>query len=369
MSAGAPRLVVVGGGILGTMHALEGVRRGYEVVQLDRDAQPRGASARNFGLVWVSGRAKGAELDLALRARERWEEVALVAPGAGFRPAGSLTLARSPGEVAVLEEAASRPDAGLRGLELLTAGEARALVPAVRGEVLAALHCRRDALVEPRAVLGALRDALDASGAYRFLPGLHAVEPEPHAVRDHRGALHEGDLVVCCPGASPGGFAADHLAAAPLRRVRLQMRETEPFAGEVATAIADGDSLRYYPAFAGPARDALAPQEPVAARWRAQLLLVQRRSGHLTVGDTHAYDEPFPFDVADEPARHLGEVASRLLGGALPPVERRWSGVYAEVTDGGLYHRAELAPGVVVVTGAGGRGMTLAPAIAEETFA
>ena len=44
MTAGTPRLVVVGGGVIGTMHAVEGVRRGYEVVQLERDVTPRGAS-------------------------------------------------------------------------------------------------------------------------------------------------------------------------------------------------------------------------------------------------------------------------------------------------------------------------------------
>jgi len=33
-----------------------------------------------------------------------------------------------------------------------------------------------------------------------------------------------------------------------------------------------------------------------------------------------------------------------------------------------LYHRSEVDPGVVLVTGPGGRGMTCSPAIAEETF-
>jgi len=137
----------------------------------------------------------------------------------------------------------------------------------------------------------------------------------------------------------------------------------------VPTALADGDSLRYYPAYAGAAAEALAPQDPVAAAWRAQLLLVQRLTGHLTVGDTHSYDEPFAFDVDDAPYRHLLHVAAELLGGPLPPVERRWAGVYSEVTDPGLlYYRAEVAPGVVVVTGPGGRGMTMSPAIAEESF-
>jgi glycine/D-amino acid oxidase-like deaminating enzyme len=37
-------------------------------------------------------------------------------------------------------------------------------------------------------------------------------------------------------------------------------------------------------------------------------------------------------------------------------------------TGGALYYRAEAEPGVILVTGPGGRGMTCSPAIAEETF-
>ena len=50
---------------------------------------------------------------------------------------------------------------------------------------------------------------------------------------------------------------------------------------------------------------------------------------------------------------------------------RRWAGVYSQMTDpsGAVpYFRVELGAGVQVVTGPGGRGMTLAPATAEETF-
>ena len=53
----AHRVIIVGGGVLGTMHAVEACRRGWEVVHLEADAGPRRASVRNFGLVWVSGRA------------------------------------------------------------------------------------------------------------------------------------------------------------------------------------------------------------------------------------------------------------------------------------------------------------------------
>ena len=93
--------MIVGGGILGTMHAVMARQRGFDVVHLEREPEARGASVRNFGLVWVSGRRAGPELALALRARELWESIAARAPGAGFRPAGSLTLASDEAELRV----------------------------------------------------------------------------------------------------------------------------------------------------------------------------------------------------------------------------------------------------------------------------
>jgi FAD dependent oxidoreductase TIGR03364 len=369
MSQAYRRLVVVGGGILGTMHALEGVQRGYEVVHLERDERPRGASVRNFGLVWVGGRQSGKELALALRARERWADIGRRAPRTGFRPCGSVTIASTPGELAVLEDVAARDDAAVRGFRLLDPDEVRDANPAVVGKVLGGLFCVHDAAVEPRDTLAALRELCSTIGTYRYLPGRHVLEIDDGAVRDQTGQRHEADLVVCCIGAEAGGIFAELLKTAPLRRVRLQMLETTPYRTEISTALADGDSLRYYPAYAGETLDRLEPQDDLPASWAAQLLLVQRRGGHLTIGDTHRYAEPFEFDLHTAPYAHLLGVAERLLGEPLA-VERYWEGIYSQVTDERLiYLRWEVAPGVVVVTGPGGRGMTMSPAIAEETFA
>ena len=43
------------------------------------------------------------------------------------------------------------------------------------------------------------------------------------------------------------------------------MMQTAPLAERLTTAVADGDSLRYYPAYDLPARGLLPPQGPVAA--------------------------------------------------------------------------------------------------------
>ena len=98
-----------------------------------------------------------------------------------------------------------------------------------------------------------------------------------------------------------------------------------------------------------------------------QLLCVQRPHGGLTIGDTHEYEQPFPFDVQEDPYAYLTEVVEELLGRPLPPVRRRWAGVYASASTRPAGLQDSPDDGVWVITGPGGRGMTLGPALAEQT--
>jgi FAD dependent oxidoreductase TIGR03364 len=364
------RVTIVGGGILGTAHALEAVGRGHEVVQLEREAEARGATVRNFGLIWVSGRATD-ELAVTLRARELWDKLGAEIPGIGFRPAGSLTLLRTEREVAVADEVVTRLDADCRGFTLLDEDRVRALNPALRGEYLAGLHCSLDAAVESRQALPAMREYMAATGRYTFLPHTEARSVDGQTVIDDRGARHDGDLALVCAGAAHGGLVRELAGDLPVRRVRLQMMQTEPLGEPLTTAIADGDSFRYYPGYAGPALHELQrneSQESVATEHRMQLLCVQRLHGGLTIGDTHEYDQPFAFDVSEAPYAYLVDVVEQFLGRALPPIRQRWAGVYSQCVDPHqLVCRTSLDDGVWVITGPGGRGMTLGPAIAEQT--
>ncbi|MFF0743137.1 TIGR03364 family FAD-dependent oxidoreductase [Streptomyces sp. NPDC004111] len=366
------RVIVVGAGVVGTMHAWQAVERGHEVVQIERESEARGASLRNFGQIWVSGRAGGEELDTALRARELWEGIGARVPELGFRPNGSLTPVRTELELGVAESVLARDDAAARGYKLLTADEARAVNPALRGDFLGALYCERDAAVEPRTAQLALKLALLESGRYTFLGGREVREVVGEgSVRDDHGVVHRGDHVVLCTGAWLGGLVRELVPDLPVRRVRLQMMQTEPLGEPLTTSVADGDSFRYYPAYAGEALDALnagQAQTATAAAHKMQLLMVQRRDGGLTIGDTHEYEHPFRFDVEEEPYEHVQAVAESFLGRPLPKIRRRWAGVYAQCTDKSrVVHREQVRSGVWLVTGPGGRGMTCSPAIAEKT--
>jgi FAD dependent oxidoreductase TIGR03364 len=365
------RVVVVGGGVFGTMHALFALARGASVVHLERDAVPSGATVRNFGLIWVSGRAVGRELTLALRARELWEDVAADVPDVGFRANGSITLINDVRELEVAQRAMLRSDADAREFELLSSDEVRRRNPALRGDFSCGLYCGRDAAVESRSALGALRTYMENTGRYEFLPRTELAGVVDHAAIDHRGVHYAGDHVVLCLGATLSGFAAELFEDEPLRKVRLYMAETEPLQESLTTSVANGDSFRYYPGFAEFAREYLEDQTSPAADFAIQLLCQQRLHGGLTIGDTHEPEVPGLFETLDRPMDVIEAAARLVIGPATPRIERRWSGVYHQLVDPApdvIYFRKQVARGVSAITGAGGRGMTLAPAIAEESF-
>ncbi|MGD0851868.1 MAG: FAD-dependent oxidoreductase [Acidimicrobiales bacterium] len=365
------RVVVVGGGVFGTMHALFALVRGASVVHLERDAVPSGATVRNFGLIWVSGRAPGRELSLALRARELWEDVATDVPGIGFRANGSITLIDDVRELEVAQRAMMRGDADARQFELLSADEVTQRNPALQGVFSSGLYCGRDAAVESRSALGALRTFMENSGRYEYLPRRELVGVVDHAAIDHRGTHYAGDHVVLCLGATLSGFAAELFEGEPLRKVRLYMAETEPLGQSLTTSVANGDSFRYYPGFSEFAAEFLEEQPSPAADFAIQLLCQQRLHGGLTIGDTHEPELPGLFETLDRPMDIIEAAARRVIGSAMPRIERRWSGVYHQLADPApdtIYFRKQVARGVSAITGAGGRGMTLAPAIAEESF-
>jgi hypothetical protein len=366
------KVLIVGGGVIGTMHAYLALKAGHLVVQCERDAIAQSASVRNFGLIWVSGREKGTELELALRSRVLWEEIGNEIGTIGFRPNGSLTVATDEKVWKLVNDAANMPDADARGFELLTKEELQKLEPALAGNYFGALRCTQDAAVEPNLLFIGFREYLLKNPNYKWVPNFEVVEASHSDTGNHvlnsKGEKISGDYLIICAGAMHAGFLSDHLTSAPIRKVHLQMAATEPQKYKVGHSLADGDSLRYYPAFKDLDLASLNPQSEIASKYHMQLLLVQRLDGPMTIGDTHEYVEPFTHEIDEAPYDHLLDVIQGIFGGAKPRIQKRWSGVYSQSTSKDIYFRKEIAPQTVVVTGGGGRGNTLSAAIAEETF-
>jgi len=366
------KILVVGGGIIGTTHARAALKEGHEVLHLERDSVPQSASVRNFGLIWVSGRKSGDELDVAIRAREIWEEIHRENAELIFRGNGSLTLAKNEAELRVMEECLSKSDARLRKWDILGKKETQKINPALRGNFMASLWCPLDGAVEPDSVLTSLRKHLSKNPNYIWRNSVEVVDIKSSGDRvtavAKSGEVFEADFLIHCPGADHSSLFKEQFDTAPIRKVYLQMMSTAPFDEEITTSIADGDSMRYYPGYDVPSLSKLPPQHPIAEQNHMQLLLVQRADKTITIGDTHAYEEPFPFKLEEPPYQYLHDIASELFGTKLPAITHRWSGVYSQQTEGGVCDRRRIATNIISVTGPGGRGNSLAPAIAETTL-
>lgn len=367
-------IIIIGGGILGAQHALLALELGHSVTLIERDPYPRSASVRNFGLVWLSGRRPGPEMDLARRSRTRWEHVARDVSGIDFRPAGSLTCARTDEEVDLLTAYTAQAES--RGLDvaLLSPEQIRKVAPAVRGNVRAAAFCRDDAIVEPRFAAPTLMRHIASHPKAHVDTELTATafHATNFGVRvDTTAGPRTGDVLIGCPGAEHHGLFSELLENQPLIRCRLEMLETAPLPlGGLPVALADGDSMRYYPGFSElPEAATLPPADPLVQEQKLQLLVAPRLDGTLTIGDSHLYDEPFSFDLTEKVANHWLATLEDLLGAPAPAVTRRWSGVYSKYTGGdGPYLRVNPLPNVHVVTGVAGMGMTVSAGVALDTM-
>ncbi len=364
-------VAIIGAGIFGTMHAYFALKKGFQVTLIERDAKPLSASVRNFGMVAVGGRAAGVELAAALRARELWGEIASEHQGLTFRPSGSIVVALNDNHLSVMSEVAQYPDSEQRGWKVVDAAEARELNPGLRGNIAGGLYCSTDAVVEPNTVLDELRDTLMNQPFFTYLPGNEAIAVKEFGkevrIQLKNGAVIAADQVLVVPGADHSTLFSEELAKAPLRRVFLQMARLENPGFEVTTSIASFDSLRFYPGYQGPPIENLEPVRPLVKEMVMQLLLQQRVDGSLTMGDTHIYDEPFPHEMREDCYDLLLDDVASIIG-IRPKILTRWQGIYSQNTTGEVCIRLRPSERVRVVTGPGGRGNTLSPAIAEETI-
>jgi glycine/D-amino acid oxidase-like deaminating enzyme len=362
-----PRVLIVGGGILGTAHALEAVRRGFDVEQFEAEAEPRASTARSPGALHFSWAAGPLDLELSRRSARAWGELAGTDHGGFLRSTGSDVVAVTEHEFDVLQHLLARPDAADRRWELLEPSQVRRSNPAVRGAILGSLHSDLDVVVEPRAALDRLRSHLAGLDAFRFRGGREVRDFGADSITDATGRVHRGDLVVLCPGIRSDLATSALRQPSVLRPVRLQVAQTEPLAAVLAAPVSDvAAPLRHG---LGGDVEPLPPQtDPLVGEVELRLTCVQRPGGALTVGEARTMEEPFDFDVAERPTKLLLGRLEEVLGCPVPPVARQWTGTVRECVDGRLWFREVLDDTVALVTGADQRGITLAPVIAEETF-
>ena len=370
-------LLVVGAGIVGLAHAWAGVKRGWRVVVVERDAACIGASIRNFGFVTVTGQQRGAHWRRARRSRDLWAELA---PQAGLRieHAGLLLAARCVESEALLD-AFLATEMG-EGCERIGAADATARQPGLRAEGASGHDRLLGALYSPHELRVESRDAIPRIAAwlaerhgveFRFGESVLAVEA-PH-VRSSR-ASYRAERVVVCSGAELHGLFADRWTPHALSLCQLQMLRVRPPSGFRLNAalMADLSLVRYegYAALpeAQPLRRRLSAERPDALAHGIHLIAVQSADGTLVVGDSHHYGPVLPPFASEAVDRLILDELHRQL--ALPSLEvvERWTGVYpVSASAPCLVEAPDERTRLVMVTS--GTGASTAFGLAEEVVA
>lgn len=371
MSAGKADLAVIGGGIIGLAHAYAAAKRGLRVVLFERHGKARGASVRNFGLVWPIGQPPGEMHALAMRSRELWVEI-LEATGLPFDATGSLHVAYRADEANVAQEfAAAGPGLGY-DVRWIGATEASSKSPAlVKNGLLGGLFSPAEMTVDPRLVATRIPAFLaERYGVIlRYGCAVRSIALPEISAGDETWQV---DRALLCGGDDYESLYPGFFSHAGLTRCKLQMLRTapQPDAWKLGPALAGGLTLRYYPTFdicpsLGALKRRIAEESPEHDRWGIHVMLSQTPAGEITIGDSHEYG--LDVDIFDK--REIDDLILGYLGmfAALPNPEivQRWHGVYAKHPEI-PYFTASPEPGVRIITVTSGIGMTLSFGLGEK---
>lgn len=365
-------VAVVGGGIVGLAHALAVAKTGARVVLFDRDDRAVGASIRNFGLLWPIGQAAGT-YGRALRSREIWLDV-IKRAGLWHAEAGSLHVARSRDELDVLEEfLETRPDVREAGCRLLTPREvAERSDVVVQDGLRAALWSPAEINVDPRQAIPGVAEVLgrDFGVDLRFGTAVRGISLP---IVETTAGDWRAERVYVCGGNEFQALYPEVFAAAGIRRCKLQMMRTAPQPGgwALGPTLCAGLTLLHYAAFAHctsltTLRRRFDDELPFHREHGIHVLVSQTAAGEVTIGDSHDYAGTHdPFEREDVNQAILGYFHG-FASVPDPEIAERWHGVYPSLPDGGTELVVRPEPGVTVINGLGGAGMTLSFGLAEE---
>lgn len=194
--------VVCGAGILGLTIARELIAAGYDdIIIFDKEDRPgRHASGRNSGVLHAGiyydpGTIKAR---MCLEGNRRMQAYC-EERGLPLFKSGKVIVARQESELATLDELKRRAEANGARVEMLDQAGLAEIEPNAR-TVERALYSPLTAVVDPGAILAALREELEHSGKVRFFFDTRFIAPRPGAVRTSQGDIGYG-LFINAAGA------------------------------------------------------------------------------------------------------------------------------------------------------------------------
>lgn len=366
--------IVIGAGIVGLATARALATRGYKVTVFERNERAVGASIRNFGMIWPIGQPNGTLFERAMLSRGIWKQVAAEA-GIWHDEVGSLHLAYHDDELQVMTKYADL-NKSVRDCALLSPAEAFAKSPAVNPDGLkGALWSGTEMIVEARAAIGQVAAYLAEKHGVTFYWNTAISAINDTEVRSG-SRTWQADEVFVCGGAEFETLYPELFAEAPLTKCKLQMMRlaAQPDGLRIGPSLCGSLSMIHYPGFgAAPSLPALKAryedQYAEYLKWGIHVMVSQNHLGELTVGDSHEYalaHDPFDKEFINRMILDYLATFTRFKNNQ---VVQTWNGIYPKLTNGQTELVLEPEPGVTIINGLGGNGMTLSFGLCEQLIA
>jgi glycine/D-amino acid oxidase-like deaminating enzyme len=384
------RVVVIGGGIIGTSAALTLASRGISVVLCEKAWIACEQSSRNWGWCRQAGRDER-EMPLILESLRLWRDMDRVTGSeTGFRTCGVMYVGAG-------EEDERRFNAWLDmarpfdiGARLVRGAELAALMPGASRAYHCGLHVPSDGCAEPQMAAPAIARAAQRRGAvilaHCAVRGIERGAGRVSGVVTERGRIG-CDAVILAAGAWTSLFCGSLGVRLPQLKVLSSVLRTAPVDGPDTCAymadlgyrrrrdggytIAKGsgyivpmvpDSLRYLREYLPTIRKEAASLNP---RFTDQSRL------EWTTPRRWSLDSPSPFErtrVLDpEPNAAMNRTALEAMIRLYPqfrdtPVLQQWAG-YIDVTPDVVPYISRIGdvPGLTVATGFSGHGFGIGP--------
>lgn len=362
---------IVGGGIVGLAIAYMALRKGHRVVLFERHQQAVGASIRNFGLLWPIGQEPGVGLRRALRSRDHWLEISKQA-GLWINQNASLHLAYHKDEWDVLEEFMALYKNDFPKCELLDASATMDKSSMInQANLKGGLWSPTECTVNPREAIRKIPRWLEEKFGLILRYDNVVTEISIPNLKTSRETWRV-DKVFLCSGADFETLYPEVYSRQSIVKCKLQMMKGVLTDGAriFGPSLCAGLTLRHYSSFSKCASlkrldDRYDQESAVLKKYGIHVLLSQNNHDELIIGDSHEYSntiEPFDCELINELI--LGYLRSFVQLKSLKVTER-WHGVYVKAQER-IDLVTEPAPGVTIVNGLGGAGMTLSFGLAEE---
>lgn len=366
-----PSAIIVGGGIVGLATARALAVRGYKVTVFERNERVVGASIRNFGMIWPIGQATGPMYERAMLSRGIWKSICTEAK-IWHEEVGSLHLAYRDDELQVITEYCDI-NSSLRDCSLLTPLQALEKSPAINmSKLKCALWSGEEMIIESRVAVAQVAQYLAEKYKVEFYWNTAISNVESQKVKSGN-KVWQADEIYICSGADFETLYPELFSESGITKCKLQMMRlvSQPNNWRIGPALCGGLTLIHYPGFQAAAslpvlRKRYEEQYAEYIKWGIHVMVSQNGSGELTIGDSHEYGLVHdPFDK---------EFINNLILDYLHTFAnfkdwktiQSWHGIYPKMTNGQTELIIDAEPGVTVINGLGGNGMTLSFGLCEE---